>query len=150
MESELERRAARLAAARRRLAELSPAPVDPGLQSEIEPIHQEVEALERQLAGAHIPALAIRLRKKLAVAQAAERALLATHGYDSWLGLQLSRIDQLIHEAPAEDLEAAELEHRRALASYEELAGTNSAHSGSPARASSIRSCPTGWSASPI
>ncbi|HEY3239908.1 MAG TPA: hypothetical protein VGL92_10120 [Acidimicrobiia bacterium] len=122
MKLELERRAARLAAARRKLAELTVLPVEPELLAEIERVHAKIEVLERRLQKATMPALAVRTRQRLAAAQAAERALLTAHGFDSWLGLQLRRVEHLLHQPPAEELEAAEVEHRRALASWQELA----------------------------
>ena len=122
MDTELQRRAARLAAARRKLAELTVVPVESDLLAEIERFHAQVEAIELRLRSANVPALAFRARRRLAAARATEQALLTAHGFDSWLGLQLRRIEHLIHQPPAEELEAAEVEHRRALASWQELA----------------------------
>ncbi|MGH9004068.1 MAG: hypothetical protein ACRDYV_13170, partial [Acidimicrobiia bacterium] len=116
--TELERREARLAAARRKLAELTTGPVEPALVSEIEQAHEKVEALEARLRGAKVRALAVRARQQLVAARAEEVELLAAHGFDSWLGYQLRRIEHLLYQPSAEELEAAELEHRRALASW--------------------------------
>lgn len=153
METELERREARLAAARRKLAELTAGPVEPELLSEIEQVHQRVEELERKLRGTKVSALAVRARQQLRAAQAAEGELLAAHGFDSWLGYQLRRVEHLLYQPTAAELEAAELEHRHALAAWQELADAEEVAAyqrAEPARRpSTIGPWPTGWSALP-
>ena len=156
METELERAEARLAAARRKLAELTAGPVEPLLVAEIEQAHERVEQLERKLRGP-VSALAVRARHQLAAARATEAELLAAHGFDSWLGYQLRRVEHLLYQPSPEELEAAELEHRRALARWTDLAeaaeAATEAAAGDrpePARApSTIGPWRTGWSALP-
>ncbi len=159
METELERREARLAAARRKLAELTSGPVEPELVAEIERAHERVETLERKLRGAKVPPLAVRARGQLNAARAAEHQLLAVHGFDSWLGYQLRRVEHLLYQPSAEEVEAAELEHRQALASWQELAAALEAEAAAEAaagesieagrRPSTIGPWPTGLSALP-
>jgi hypothetical protein len=159
METELERGEARLAAARRKLAELTSGPAEPELVAEIERAHQQVEALERKVRGAKLSALALRTRQQLKAAQAVEQELLTAYGFDSWLGYQLRRIEHLLYQPSAEEVVAAELEHRRALASWQELAAMLQADAEAEAaaqsveverRPSTIGPWPTGWSALPI
>jgi hypothetical protein len=123
VETEIERREARLMAARKALAELSRGSAGVELLAEIEQAHAAVEAAERRMVGARIPSLAVRARQQLRRAREAEQQILAAHGYDSWLGLQLRRVDALFAQPAYEDVVAAEMEHREALASWEELAG---------------------------
>lgn len=157
VESDLERAETRLAAARRKLAELAGGPVEPLLVSEIEEAHERVEQIERKVRGAKVAALAVRARQQLAAARATEDELLAAHGFDSWLGYQLRRVEHLLYQPSAEELEAAELEHRRALAWWTELAEAAEAEAQvaandrpGPARApSTIGPWRTGWSALP-
>jgi hypothetical protein len=154
-ETELERREARLAAARRKLAELTSGPAEPELLAEIERAHERVEELERKVQGARLPALAVRTRQQLNAAQAVEQELLAAHGFDSWLGYQLRRVEHLLYQPSTEEVEAAELEHQRALASWQELADLLEAEAaagesvGAERRPSTIGPWPTGWSALP-
>jgi hypothetical protein len=159
METELDRRESRLAAARRKLAELTSGPVEPELVAEIEQVHAQVEVLERKVQGAKVSAFAVRARKHLHAALAIEQELLAAHGFDSWLGYQLRRVEHLLHQPSAGEVEAAELEHRRALASWQELAAMLQADAEAEAaaqsveverRPSTIGPWPTGWSALPI
>ncbi len=159
METELDRREARLAAARRRLAELTSGPVEPELVAEIEQAHSQVEVLERKVRGAKVSAFAVRARQQLHAALAVEQELLAAHGFDSWLGYQLRRVEQLLHQPSVAEVEAAELEHRRALASWQELAAMLQADAEAEAaagsveverRPSTIGPWPTGLSALPI
>lgn len=157
VETELERREVRLAAARRKLAELTSGPVEPELVADIERAHEQVEILERKVRGAKVPPFAVRARQRLHVAQAVEQELLAAHGFDSWLGYQLRRIEHLLHQPSAQEIEAAELEHQRALASWQELAATLEAEAdaapesvGAERRPSTIGPWPTGLSALPI
>lgn len=156
METELERREARLAAARRKLAELTTRPAEPGFLAEIEQVHEQVEAIERRLRAAKIPALAVRLRHQLVAARAAEQGALAAHGFDSWLGFQLRRVEHLLYQPSADELEAAEVEHRRALAAWREFAQAMEAEEAAAAeepevarRPSTIAPWPIGWSALP-
>ncbi len=153
METELERREARLAAARRKLAEFTTGPVEQELLAEIEQVHQRVEELERRLREAKIRALAVRVRQQLVAARAEEQELLAAHGFDSWLGYQLRRVEHLLYQPTPEELAAAELEHRRALAAWRDLADAAevaAAEQPEPARRpSTISPWPTGWSALP-
>jgi hypothetical protein len=123
VETEIERREARLVAARKTLAELSTGSAGFELMAEIEQAHAAVEAAERRLGAARIPSLAVRARQRLRDAQAAELQVLAAHGYDSWLGLQLRRVDALFAQPLPEDVTAAEVEHRQAMVAWEELAG---------------------------
>lgn len=159
VETELERREVRLAAARRKLAELTSGPVEPELVADIEQAHEQVEILERKVRGAKVSAFAVRARQRLNAAQAVEQELLAAHGFDSWLGYQLRRIEHLLHQPSAEEVEAAELEHRRALASWQELAAILQADAEAEAAAGSVEAerrpstigpWPTGLSALPI
>lgn len=142
METELERREARLAAARRKLAELSAGPVEPELVAEIERAHARVEELDRKVRGAKLPGLAVRARQQLNSAQALERELLAAHGFDSWLGYQLRRVEHLLYQPSAEEVEAAELEHQRALASWQDLAALLEAEAAVEAAAAAERAEP--------
>jgi hypothetical protein len=123
VETELERREARLVAARKTLAELSRGSAGLELLAEIEQAHAAVEAAERRMVSARIPSMAVRARQRLRNAREAEQQILAAHGYDSWLGLQLRRVDALFAQPSSEDVMAAEEEHRAALASWKELAG---------------------------
>ena len=153
--TELERREARLAAARRKLAELTTGPAEPSLLAGIEQVHERVEAIERRLRLAKVPALALRARVQLATARAEEQKLLAAHGFDSWLGYQLRRVEHLLYQPTAEEVEAAELEHRRALAAWLEVAEAMEAeaaaaeHPEPDRRTSTIAPWPIGWSALP-
>lgn len=123
MESELERRTARLVAARKALAEVAGGAVAPELRREIDEAHARVEAAERRMVHAWFPVLAGRARRRLAAARALEEELLATHGFGSWLGLQMAQVDSLVRPPAPDAVAAAELEHRLALAAWEELAG---------------------------
>ncbi|MGH9036121.1 MAG: hypothetical protein ACRD0O_10180 [Acidimicrobiia bacterium] len=123
METEIERRETRLVAARKALAALSAGLAGLEILAEIEQAHAAVEAAERRLVGAHVPALAVRARQKLRKAKEAEQVILAAHGYESWLGLQLRRVDALFALPSPEDLKAADVEYRHALAAWQELAG---------------------------
>ena len=123
VETERERREARLVAARRALAELSTGSTGGELLAEIERAHDAVEAAERRLARSWFPSLAFWDRQRLRSAQRAEQRVLAAHGYESWLGLQLRRVDVLFAQPAPEDVTTAEAEHRRALEAWENLAG---------------------------
>jgi hypothetical protein len=123
VETEIERREARLVAARKALAELSRGTTGLELLAEIEKAHTAVDAAERRLMAARIPSLAVRARQQLRNAQEAERRILAAHGYETWLGLQLRRVDALFAQPSPEDVAAAEVEHQQALTAWEELAG---------------------------
>lgn len=114
-------------AARKALAELSRGSVGLELLAEIEQAHTEVEAAERRLIAARVPALAVRARQRLRNAQEAEQRILAAHGYESWLGLQLRRVDALFALPSPEALADAEVEYRQALAAWQELAGDTEA-----------------------
>ncbi|MGH8972221.1 MAG: hypothetical protein ACRD0C_03355 [Acidimicrobiia bacterium] len=157
MDKELDRREARLAAARRKLAELTAGPAEPELLAEIERAHQRVEGLEKKVRG-KMSTLAVRARQQLNAAQAVERELLAAHGFDSWLGYQLRRVEHLLYQPSPEEVAAAELEHQRALASWRDLAALMEAEAAEAAtaerveadrRPSTITAWPTAWSALP-
>lgn len=121
MVAELDHHTARLVAARKALAELSCRSVAPELLAEIDQAHAQVEAAERRLATAWLPGLAVRARRRLVAARAAEEELLATAGYASWFGLQLAQVDALLNPPPPEAVAAAEVEHWLALAAWEGL-----------------------------
>lgn len=123
METEIEQRETRLVAARKTLAALSESLAALEILAEIEQAHAAVDAAERRLLGIHVPALAVRARKKLRIAKQAEQEILAAHGYESWLGLQLRRVDALFAMPSPEDVKAAEVEYRQALAAWQEVAG---------------------------
>ncbi|MDQ3944036.1 MAG: hypothetical protein M3357_02540, partial [Actinomycetota bacterium] len=73
-------------------------------------------------ATAWVPPLAGRARRRLRKAREAEAQVLAAHGYETWLGLQLRRVDALFAQPAPKDVAAAEVEHRQALAAWVELA----------------------------
>ena len=134
-------------AARKALAELSAGSAGLEVTVEVERAHDAVEAAERRLAAAKLPALAVRARQQLRKAREAEQQVLVRHGYGSWLALQMRRLDVLLAPPSPEAVAAAEVEYRQALAALEELAGRRRTDRDRVPLASAPWL--TGWSASP-
>ena len=73
------------------------------MKFDLDQAHEAVEAAERRLAAAMLPALAVRARVQLRKALAAEQKILAAHGYDCWLSVQLRRVEALLAQPTPED-----------------------------------------------
>lgn len=93
------------------------------LLGEIEAAHAAVEAVERRLARAPVPALARSAQRELEQAQATEQAVLARAGFESWTGFQLCRVNVLVNPAAIEAVRVAEAEQERSAAAWRALAG---------------------------
>jgi hypothetical protein len=124
---ELWPRAERVTAAKTRVDELSMGLGGAGqhgdLVAELEAAHQAVEEAERDLDAAHVKALAMAAKRRMAHAREAEHAVLTRAGFVSWLAFQMRRIDVLLEPDALESLRVAELEHQVAAVAWAELAG---------------------------
>lgn len=93
------------------------------LLGEIETAHAAVEAAERRLARAPVPALAMATQRHLEQARAAEEAVLARAGLGSWMSFQLCRVDVLVNPAALQAVGMAEAELERSAAAWRAVAG---------------------------
>jgi hypothetical protein len=77
--------------------------------------------------------------RRLASAQAGERAALADAGAETYLGFHLRRVDAATNPASHRGIDAAAMEHRLAVSKWEELAGDVDAASATALEAESRR-----------